>query len=262
MPNISNITNTNFYDELDLRYPELAICVDTITINGKNDELRFVIPVLTPNMEKYKGVTEKIHQDNSMFANKEKPEVQDITRHNYVYIRIPEQLTTIPDKSYNYDHLGYDDFVAHGEYDYIQAGHHDIESEGLSREINSTYYMLPNVPGDYTWGEWWGFSVTMSQYVKSVNPSPRYIAIGTLSFIGIMQYIAYGTLDYISRGTEDGVGYMYTKGYGVITLFPIPTYLKPPTKWIVVFLGGDVGKPQIIARYKEPVTGPDVSYKD
>ena len=52
----------NFYDELDLKYPEIAIAIDKIDrLKPKN--IRFGIPILTPYMNTSKAEESTIYQN-------------------------------------------------------------------------------------------------------------------------------------------------------------------------------------------------------
>ena len=88
---------SNFYDELDLKYPEIGIAMDPI--NRVNPGVvRFIIPVLTPNMDNSKIVTSTIYQNSSNLknSNKQSFEISNLTVTNYIEIPIPREICGIP----------------------------------------------------------------------------------------------------------------------------------------------------------------------
>lgn len=87
---------TNFYDNLDLRYPEIAIALQDIDRTNPGI-VKFSIPILTPSLNNTEIFTNEIHQNSSSLVNKNKSivEVDNIIQKNYVEIPVPEELCTI-----------------------------------------------------------------------------------------------------------------------------------------------------------------------
>lgn len=84
---------TNFYEDLDLKYPEIAIAMQDIDKVNPGKVL-FSIPILTPGSDTNKITEEKIRQDSRQLANKDmRPvDIQTITKTNYIEIEVPSEL--------------------------------------------------------------------------------------------------------------------------------------------------------------------------
>jgi len=79
----------NFYEDLDLRYPEIAICLEDTDINiGK-----FFIPILTPTLSKSKPYLEK---NNNFYTknliNKDDLNISQIYFSNYIELKLPKGI--------------------------------------------------------------------------------------------------------------------------------------------------------------------------
>ena len=80
------MNNKNFYKDLDLRYPEIAICIeDTNTKIGK-----FFIPILTPTVSKSHAWCER----NNTFSrkniiNKDDLIIEPVYESNYIELKLP-----------------------------------------------------------------------------------------------------------------------------------------------------------------------------
>lgn len=167
---------SDFYDSLDLKYPEIGIAMDDIDRTNPG-VIRFSIPILTPDMGKTEPEENQIHQEPTNLKNKEKNvEVADIQMNNYVPIRVPREVCG-----------------------FVGDWHKSLEGD-LS--LNSA-----NMDG--------GGSV-------------------------------------IDGGSIAVVGGAYTpNATGTQHWDPVDKIIKAPSKWIIVFVGGDVTKPRVIARYTE-----------
>lgn len=77
----------NFYDELDLKYPEIAICIeDTETNIGK-----FMIPILTPMLnitEPYIKKHDEFEKTNIINGDDIKASPVNLT--NYIEMKLPK----------------------------------------------------------------------------------------------------------------------------------------------------------------------------
>ena len=180
----------NFYDELDLKYPEIAIAIDKIDrLKPKN--IRFIIPILTPYMNTSKAEESTIYQNkqNLMNAEKELLEVNNIKTCNYITMNISKELCSICD----------------GEFEL-----YDKENNKLKAKVDNTSNGSVSMSG------------TVDEYSVSVS--------GSLSFSGNE------SMNEIS---------------GTFKVRPTEKYRYIPegSKWIVVFIGGDITKPHIIGRY-------------
>jgi hypothetical protein len=165
---------SSFYDELDLKYPEIAICVERIDrLNPGNP--KFIIPVLTPNMSIDNESSQSIRQNTSNLRNGDiSPEITDITMSNYMKIPLPKELC--------------------GNYD--------------SKFLQAVRFLI---------------DTTIS--CSSSNSEDYHSCNGTLNK-------KFNTL------------------YQVLINMTSSRYIKKGSKWIVVFVGGDVTKPRIIAPYE------------
>lgn len=203
-------TMNDFYDNLDLKYPEIAIAMQDIDrINP--GLVKFIIPVLTPNMSTSKIEEKKIYQNSSNLQNSEtKPEIETIDAANYVKIRVPRELCA---------YVG-------GVFQLLEAytwpgkeNASDVDSVLNVRDANTTIKQARQIG-----------SGTVRGGGLPCGGGNRINVSGTVS--GIMAF-------------NNGI----PKGY--FNLMPVDRYIKKGSKWIVVFIGGDITKPRIIARYPE-----------
>ncbi len=85
----------NFYDTLDLKYPEIGIAMQDIdrTNPGK---VKIIIPILTPNMDSSKLIEKTAYQNSSNLKNAKKNTVniQNIKITNYIEIPFPKEICT------------------------------------------------------------------------------------------------------------------------------------------------------------------------
>ena len=90
------ITPSNFYEDLDLKYPEIAIAVDVIDrLNPQ--PTRFIIPVLTPNLPRDGIIDKKIFQNKGNLQNVDKSviEVNTLSYCNYITIPMTREVCGI-----------------------------------------------------------------------------------------------------------------------------------------------------------------------
>lgn len=161
---------SSFYDELDLKYPEIAICIERIDRLNPGSP-KFVIPVLTPNMSIDTESSQSIHQNTSNLRNSDvNPEITDIIMNNYMQIPLPKELC--------------------GNYD--------------------------------------------SKFLQCV----RFLADTTLSCSSSSEN-CHGTLNK-----------KFNTLYEILSGMTSSRYIEKGSKWIVVFVGGDITKPRIIAPYE------------
>ena len=85
----------NFYDNMDLRYPEIGIAMQQI--DRLNPGLvKFIIPILTPNMDNSRRVESKIHQNKDSLMNKNKNiEIETLDIRNYITIKMPREVCSL-----------------------------------------------------------------------------------------------------------------------------------------------------------------------
>lgn len=188
------MANTDFYDELDLRYPEIAVCIERIDRTNPGTK-KFYIPVLTPNLDttSLKTKVETVRQDSSNIANESGVSIGNVKIQNYIEIYLPKELCA---------------FV---------GGDFKVENKD---------------------------SIT-------VKAEGRITIGGSTSVAGGMTAHSHSTLSGTGSFTFDGKDTTYK---GVLNSIPTDEYryIEKGSKWIVVFIGGDIGKPQIIGRYYDP----------
>lgn len=81
-----------FYQNLDLRYPELAICLE----DSKDGVAKFFIPVLTPILDKDKPYDEKDININKLniLNNSTAMEIDACISSNYLELHLPHGAET------------------------------------------------------------------------------------------------------------------------------------------------------------------------
>lgn len=85
---------STFYENLDLKYPEIAIAMEEI---DRLDPglVSFVIPILTPTMDNTKLVTKTVYQNRSNLRNSKYTayEIDNVELSNSVFIKVPIEVT-------------------------------------------------------------------------------------------------------------------------------------------------------------------------
>lgn len=86
----------DFYDKMDLKYPEIAIAMDDID-RANPGVVRFIIPVLTPLMNNTKPVSDIIRQNklNLMNDKSVRLEIDNIRVTNTVSISVPQEVCNV-----------------------------------------------------------------------------------------------------------------------------------------------------------------------
>lgn len=86
----------DFYDKMDLKYPEIAIAMDDIDRMNPGT-IRFAIPILTPLMDNKKPVVDTIRQTKINLRNDQsvKLEVENIRVTNFIHIKVPQEVCNV-----------------------------------------------------------------------------------------------------------------------------------------------------------------------
>lgn len=86
----------DFYDKMDLKYPEIAIAMDDIDRTNPG-RVRFIIPILTPHMDKDKITNKTIYQNRSSLRNDKsvKLEIGDVGITNFIHINVPAEVCNV-----------------------------------------------------------------------------------------------------------------------------------------------------------------------
>lgn len=191
---------SNFYETLDLRYNEIAIAKDDIDRIDPG-AIRFIIPVLTPNMSTSSIVEDKIRLNSGNIMNRDtKPEIEDLKLTNYVKIIIPKELCSFVGGVFEVQ----EDqplFVYHR-----QSVLHFRDGDAYTDNANQVGSGSVSDPGN---------SINVNGHVE-----------------GVLR-------------VKDSIP------SGFLNLMPVDRYIFEPSKWILTFVGGDVTKPRILARYPE-----------
>jgi hypothetical protein len=176
------MANTDFYENLDLTYPEIGICAEKID-RCRPGKKKFFIPILTPYIDTSTPKTSTVVQRNSNIMNYDKSsvEVSNLTELNYIEIEIPKELCA-----------------------YVGG---DFEVKGKLESKYETYTIQGN---------------------GTVGPPESYSVLS-----------ATGT-------TLNGT----TKVEGKMLIKPVERdrYIEKNSKWLIVFIGGDINKPRVICR--------------
>lgn len=95
------INNINFYDNLDLKYPEIGIAMQDINRSNPG-KVKIIIPILTPNMDNSKLV-EKIDRQNAINLknSSHKLNIQNVKITNYIEIPFPKEICISYDENDN-----------------------------------------------------------------------------------------------------------------------------------------------------------------
>ena len=180
---------TNYYENIDFRYPEIAVCLDVID-RMYPGTYRFRIPSMTPDMEDSKPIDKTIVQNGSNIANEDNNiQIDNIEICNYLELNVPRELVSYIGRWYYIE----------GEIDILGKDRATIDYASISGSVSD--------PADYARGSG---RITLSNH----------------------------------KGE-----YEITRGKVYFT--PMDRYIEKNSKWIIMFVGGDVNKPNIIAPYKD-----------
>lgn len=236
----------NFYEELDLRYPEIAIAMTRIDRMNPG-KIPFAIPVLTPNMNTSTMNSSKVIQkDKSKLQNVDKNsvDVSNIELSNTISIEVPKELCTLPGAIY--------DIVG----DVNLSGSYSMTGEGNTK-INGTIEGSGSgsISGNETIS---GLSLSANsgsiRFEQSNQIESFYIigasGNGSNSISGSASVDLQGSVS--GSQTSDSTGNITVDGIinGTITatLNDKNRYIPAKSKWLVVFVGGDINMPRIIAK--------------
>ena len=274
---------TNYYDELDLKYPEIAIAMDDIDrLNPK--PTRFIFPILTPNLNNSNISEYTIHQNRSNLQNNDNIlEIDNITITNYVTIPVPKEVCGGLDADL-YKLISIKQPIENN------TTNNDIVKPGMIY-INGSN----TLPDGFLWCD--GSEYSRSEYPELFAAIGTYYGSGdgstTFNVPDLTGRSAVGADDNCIIGTMGGeniitlidmnmnngfnnsnintnlftaVNYIISTGrdieksnnkneiFNTIDILSNMTndirYIKKGSKWLVVFVGGDITNPRIIARYE------------
>lgn len=213
--NEANTLGDNFYETLDLRYPEIAIALEDID-RCNPGKIKFCIPILTPNMPQTPEYEEKVTLDKGSLINKDKGavEVSNIEFTNYIEIEIPRELCALAHCTYNVlDHPN----------SYITSDDAYNKQEGIVR--NEGCPGCPGAPG----------SSGCSEGCSGCPGAPGAPGCESGNYIDVH---GHAEMNHIT---------------GLVELCPVDEgddyrYIRKFSKWLVMFIGGDINKPAVICR--------------
>lgn len=182
----------NYYEELDLRYPEIGIALETID-RCKPGIIKFSVPILTPHLPSTVIKSNQVRQDKSNIVNKDKSlvEVSNIDIANYIEIEIPKELCA----------------MTHCRYKVLD-----------------------------------GFLDTVD---SKISPAHQ-VGSGSVS---CNNTLCCGGSNIDVTGVVNGPEHMETVT-GELELCPIDEYryIEAPSKWLIMFIGGDINRPVVICK--------------
>lgn len=84
---------TDFYDSLDLKYPEIGIAIQDINRDNPG-KVKMIIPILTPNMDNSREINKMVYQNTSNLMNENKINIgiRDINITNYIKIPFQKEV--------------------------------------------------------------------------------------------------------------------------------------------------------------------------
>lgn len=84
---------TDFYDSLDLKYPEIGIAIQDINRDNPG-KVKMIIPILTPNMDSSREINKMVYQNTSNLMNENKINIgiRDINVTNYIEIPFQKEV--------------------------------------------------------------------------------------------------------------------------------------------------------------------------
>lgn len=215
------MANENYYDNLDLKYPEIAIAIQSIDRMNPG-KVKFVIPALTPDYSSTEEISKTIMQNkqNIQNYNKDLLTVGKISMVNYIEIYLPRELTVYLGQEYTL--TGTIEIEGNSE-STATGAIAQTSSEGAINFSNATINANGTVDDE-------GGNINVTGSISGSN--------GTLSISGPIT----GTINLNGTGS-------YNITEGKITLTPTDRYIAKGSKWVVIFVAGDINKPQIIGRY-------------
>lgn len=94
------MNNIDFYDNIDLRYPEIAIAMQDINKHNPG-KVKFAIPILTPTIDTSKKIENYVHLNKRNLKNNTPIEIKDIIINNYIEIAMSSSICiTQPEDEY------------------------------------------------------------------------------------------------------------------------------------------------------------------
>ena len=214
------MSESNYYEKMSngsIMYPELAICIEEIDRQFPKKTYKFIIPALTPDMgSSLNEVNKEIRQQNTAIVNQDNNiEIENVKMTNYIEIPLPRELLS---------YLGMD-------FDY--TGTTNINGSGkLSHTAEEYLKGTASISGD-----------------SHLDANGSVIEGGSINVSGNGSTSGDFSANVTSSGSITFSGNGNFNINGKIRNNAIDRYIEKNSEWIVMFIGGDINKPRIIAPY-------------
>lgn len=233
----------NFYESLDFRYAEVATAMQIIDRMNPG-RVKFSIPVLTPNLNTNATNSNKIIQKNKSNLINDNPAAVDVSNieiANYIYIEIPLELCALPGAYYNItgqfggyqSNNGSGSCTIHGKFN-INGTARITGSLKFSGTISGSCIEHGPVSG--------------ASFSNSGGITGSTSISGTGSLVGTI----------VDGANRSNVGIQSIQGSLGTILNNKSRYIPLYSKWLVMFVGGDISCPVVICRLPDsagvPVT--------
>ena len=214
------MSESNYYEKMSngsIIYPELAICIEEIDRQYPKNTYKFIIPALIPDMgSSLTEVNKEFNQQNTAIVNQDNNiEVENIKMTNYIEIPLPRELLSYLGMYYKYN--GTTSINGSGELSHTAQ-------ENLSGNGSISGSSSLDASGSVIEG-------------GSVNVSGTGSTSGSFN----ANVTANGSITFTGNGDFNINGNIYNEA--------IDRYIDKNSEWIVMFIGGDINKPRIIAPY-------------
>ena len=225
-------SQSDYYGNVDLRYAEVGIAMQKIDRMNPG-MVKFSIPTLTPGMSDHEDRNDKIIQkDKTNIANDntDAVDVSNIEIGNTLLIDLPAELCALPGAYYDItgSYTSDQDITSDGAIE-IQGS---IKMTGRSRTDGSLTFN-GNITGSPKTN---GISGASFSGNGSVNGA--FDASGTGTMVGrILHNTTRGDIDV--RKIEGTVG---------LTLNEKSRYIEEGSRWLIMFVGGDISTPVVVCR--------------
>lgn len=223
----------NFYESLDFRYAEVGTAMQIIDRMNPG-RVKFSIPVLTPNLNTSTTSTNKIVQkdkSNLVNDNPDPVDVSNIEIANFLYVEIPLELCALPGAYHNItgQFTGYEADAGIGEC----SIHGNFRINGTAR-ITGTLKFVGTVGGSCVEGG----PVSGASFNSSGGIT------GSTSIEGVGSLI--GTV--VSEANRNTTAIQSIQGSLGTVLNNKSRYIPLYSKWLIIFIGGDIACPVVVCR--------------
>lgn len=243
------MASQNYYNNLDLRYAEIGIALQKIDRMNPG-MVKFSIPVLTPQYTKDEEQSStEVQKDKSNIINENKDavDVSNLEISNTLLIEVPVELCSLPGAYYDIT----------GSY----KSNQDITSDGAI-EIQGSINMTGRgrVDGSLTFN-------------GNITGTPKTNGISGASFSGNgsnngnTEFSGTGTMvgRILHNTTRGDIDVREIEGTIGLTLNEKSRYIEYGSRWLIMFIGGDIAAPVVVARIPSsagvPVTEESIEKK-